>query len=225
LPVQLSVAVIPGDPGKIVVSAQDLTERKRFEEHQALLINELNHRVKNTLATVQSIVSQSLRHAPSPGQARDAVESRLLALSRAHDVLTRENWEGANLAEVANEALAAHRSGRRVRISGPEVRVAPRVALALSMALQELATNAVKYGALSNEAGRVDLSWQIRSEEGVPTLRLVWRESGGPPVLPPERRGFGSRLIERSLAGDLAGDARITFERDGVVCEVVAGLG
>jgi two-component sensor histidine kinase len=124
---------------------------------------------------------------------------------------------------VVNEALAAHLAGGRVRVAGPEIRVSPRAALALSMALQELATNAVKYGALSNEVGTVDLSWRFESGAD-PIMHLVWREAGGPPVLPPARHGFGSRLIERSLAGDLGGEAQIVYEPGGVVCTVTASL-
>jgi two-component sensor histidine kinase len=204
---------------------RDITERKRWEEHQRLLINELNHRVKNTLATVQSIASNSLRGAVSVEEAREAFESRLMALSRAHDVLTRENWEGASLVEIAREAVEPYR-GRddRIRIDGPDVRLSPRAALALAMGLQELSTNAVKYGALSNEAGRVEISWTLDRQAAPPRIRLRWQESDGPPVRRPNRRGFGSRLIERSLSQDLQGRARIEFAPGGVVCEVDASL-
>jgi PAS domain S-box-containing protein len=202
----------------------DVTDVKVAQEHQELLINELNHRVKNTLATVQSIASQSLRNAASPADAREAVERRLFALSRAHDVLTRENWESAGIGEIVRQAMEPYMShgAERFALAGPDVRLAPRVALAVAMALQELATNAVKYGALSTLEGRIAVRWSLDRAEAGPRLLLRWEESGGPPVAPPQRRGFGSRLIERSLAQDLDGAARIEFAPGGVVCTLEA---
>jgi two-component sensor histidine kinase len=200
----------------------DVSERKRWEERQQLLIHELNHRVKNTLATVQSIANQSLRNAATPDQARGDIEGRLIALSRAHDVLTREGWEGAALREIVGQAIEPFR-GRgegRFAVEGADLRLAPRSALALAMALQELATNAVKYGSLSNETGQVAITWQVDGPSGL--LRFVWTESGGPPVRAPSRRGFGSRLIERSLASDLGGRADLQFHPGGVVCSIEA---
>jgi PAS domain S-box-containing protein len=205
---------------------RDVTERRRAEEHQQLLINELNHRVKNTLATVQSIAAQTLRNASTVAEAKDALEGRLLALSRAHDVLTRENWEGAGLREIAIEAVEpySNSSENRLHMKGPEVRLPPRMALALAMALQELATNAVKYGALSNATGQIQIGWKIEHKDGLPRLHLDWTESGGPPVKAPKRRGFGTRLIERSLAQDLDGEVRIDFVPTGLVCKVDAPI-
>jgi PAS domain S-box-containing protein len=204
----------------------DITETKVAEERRDLLIHELNHRVKNTLATVQSIAAQTLRNAATTDEARGAIEARLIALSRAHDVLTRENWEGAWIHEVIGGAMAPFlaRGENRLRYRGTDIRLAPRTALALAMAFQELATNAVKYGALSNETGTVDLSWLLDHSGAIPRLFLRWEESGGPQVVPPSRRGFGSRLIERSLAQDLAGHVSITFPPTGVVCIVDAPL-
>jgi len=147
-----------------------------------------------------------------------------MALSRAHDVLTRENWEGASLREIAQDAVEPYRSEDRILIRGPEVRLPPRAALALAMGLQELSTNAVKYGALSNDAGRVEISWALDGVPSEPRLHLRWQERDGPPVAPPSRRGFGSRLIERSLSNDLEGQARIDFRPSGVVCEVDTSL-
>jgi PAS domain S-box-containing protein len=203
--------------------AVDITERKKAEEHRELLINELNHRVKNTLATVQSIASQTLRNADTTEAARSAMEARLLALSRAHDVLTRENWEGAGLIEIVREAMAPYRHERenRLHMEGPDVRLSPRMALAIAMALQELATNAVKYGALSNANGEVRVAWSVE-RKGEKRLHLTWSETNGPRVEPPKRRGFGSRLIERSLAQDLNGEAQITFAPAGIICTVDA---
>jgi PAS domain S-box-containing protein len=209
-----------------IIEVRDITAEKRAQEHQRLLINELNHRVKNTLATVQSIASQTLRDASSPGDAREAIDNRLVALSRAHDVLTRENWEGAGLREIVDQAVAPYGSSgeRRFEVSGSDVRLSPRTALALAMALQELATNAVKYGALSNGTGTVGIKWRVDRNETPPHLHLEWTESGGPPVIEPKRRGFGTRLIERSLAQDLTGEVRIEFAPAGVICTVDAPL-
>ncbi len=202
----------------------DITDVKLAQEQQSLLINELNHRVKNTLATVQSVAMQTLRNAASTEQARDDFEARLIALSRAHDVLTRENWEGANLQEIVAQAIEPYRQEEQDRftIKGDPVRLPPRMALALAMAVQELATNAVKYGALSNDAGRVEIKWSLDRAGSMPRLRLRWTERGGPPVAPPTRQGFGSRLIERSLARDLDGEVSLEFAPGGLVCTVDA---
>ncbi len=216
-----------GIPARTLGVAVDITEMKKAEEHQQLLINELNHRVKNTLATVQSIASQSLRHAETASEARRAVEGRLFALSRAHDVLTRENWDGADLLEVAQEAIAPFQIEGHDRFDfrgQDDVRLPPRIALAVAMAFQELGTNAVKYGALSNQTGRIAIGWSVARQAGQATLELTWKETGGPPVAEPKRRGFGTRLIERSLAQELNGDVTIAFAPSGVVCTIRAPL-
>ena len=205
----------------------DVTDAKRAEEHLRLLINELNHRVKNTLATVQSIAMQSLRglDGEEAQVAKAAFEARLLALARAHDVLTRESWEGAELKTVVADAIrpleAAEGQDSRFAVSGPRLRLAPRLALSIAMALHELGTNAVKYGALSRESGRVTITWTVQRRPEL-CLSLRWSESGGPSVTPPTRRGFGSRLIERSLARELAGKVELLYEPDGVVCTIEA---
>lgn len=215
-----------GDGGLLgaVAAFVDITARKRWEEHQRLLVNELNHRVKNTLASVQSIASQSLRGAATPEEARRAVEARLQALARAHDVLTLQNWESASLHDIVARAVEPYGNARenRLHIRGPAVRVRPRMALSLAMALHELATNAAKYGALSNESGQVIISWSAHGAAQPAHLRLEWKESGGPPVQQPSRRGFGSRLLERSLAQELDGEVTIDFRADGVVCTISA---
>jgi PAS domain S-box-containing protein len=206
---------------------RDISERRKAEEHQRLLVNELNHRVKNTLATVQSIVSQSLRTSEAPRGTREAVESRLFALSRAHNVLTRENWEGALLEDIVADVLEPYQgSDRQGRINcrGSKVHLVPRMALALSMAVHELATNAAKYGALSNATGEVHVSWLVDHSSTPALLLLRWQEKGGPAVEPPSHRGFGSRLIERSLAHDLDGEVRIEYAPTGLVCSVEAPL-
>jgi PAS domain S-box-containing protein len=205
---------------------RDITDRKKAEEQRTLLIHELNHRVKNTLATVQSIAAQTLRNAGTMQDAKEALEGRLMALARAHDVLTTESWEGAELKDIVAQALAPYRSfgEDRLTIAGPKVRLSPRIALALSMALQELTTNAVKHGALSNATGKVHVVWDVERTEPGSRLHLRWQETGGPPVLPPTRQGFGSRLIERSLARELNGDVRIEFRPEGILCTVDAPL-
>ena len=203
---------------------RDLTDARRASEHRELLINELNHRVKNTLATVQAFTTQTLRTAASLPEAREAITARLIALAKAHDVLTAECWEGADLAQIVADALRVHAGdGTRCSWQGNSVRVTPRVALALAMMLHELATNALKYGSLSNATGTVAVSWALSYTDG-PTsearlrLGLSWEERGGPKVMPPSRKGFGSRMIERGLAAELSGEVDMRYEPTGVVC-------
>ena len=193
------------------------------QEHLRLMVNELNHRVKNTLATVQSIVAQTLRGEDVPQLVRETLTSRILALSKAHDVLTDEQWAGANLREIAHQASLPFRGelgDGRWRLDGPEVRLPPKMAIAVALAFHELATNAVKYGALSAPEGRVDFTWRLEGHE----LHILWQESGGPPVSPPTRRGFGTRLIERGLANDLQGSVQIAYPPEGVTCRITAHL-
>jgi PAS domain S-box-containing protein len=215
-----------GQPLYGISVIQDVSERKKAEEHQRLLINELNHRVKNTLATVQSIATQTLRGSETPVETREALESRLFALSRAHNVLTRENWEGALLHDIIGDVIEPYGSGRegRIRCHGGRVHLVPRMALALSMAVHELATNAAKYGSLSNATGEVHLTWMVDHTKSPPLLLLRWEEKDGPAVKPLSRKGFGSRLIERSLAHDLNGEVRIEYAPSGVICSVEAPL-
>ena len=204
--------------------AVDITDAKLADARQQLLINELNHRVKNTLATVQSIASQTLRNAASLPDAKEAFEARLMALARAHDVLTRESWEGASLRDIVGQALEpyAGQGKQAFQVDGPEVRLSPRKALALALALQELATNAAKYGALSTTTGCVRISWALAEGGEQTRLRLRWEEAGGPPVAEPTRRGFGTRLLERGLAQDLGGTVEIAVTPGGVVCTLDA---
>jgi PAS domain S-box-containing protein len=209
-----------GDVVGLVGVSLEITERKRIEDRLRLMVHELNHRVKNTLAIVQAIAGQTLRRAePS---VRQTLEDRLIALAAAHDVLTRETWAGADLNDIVAASLAPYAGGDdgRYQFSGPPLRLVPRAALALSMGLHELATNAVKYGALSTDTGRVKVEWIVRG----PSMCLTWSERGGPLVTPPSRRGFGTRLIERSIARDLAGAATISFDPDGVTCVMEAPL-
>jgi PAS domain S-box-containing protein len=211
-------------PERVIGVVLDITERKRAESRQDLLINELNHRVKNTLATVQSLARQTFRGDTSGDGASRAFETRLLALSRANDLLTRQNWTGASLGEIVDQALAPYaESGTdRVVITGPEVVLPPNMSVSLALALGELCTNAAKYGALSVPTGRVSISWSL--EPQAPLLKLSWTERGGPTVRVPERRGFGSRLIERLLAQDLDGEVHLAFEPQGVTCTIEAAV-
>jgi two-component system CheB/CheR fusion protein len=225
----ITLAPIRNGTGQVVGFsglARDITEVKRAAGRQNLLINELNHRVKNTLATVQSITAQTLRNSNSPEQARGDIEDRLIALSRAHDVLTRENWDGANLRDIVAQAVEPYssRGENRLHFKGPDIRLSPRMALALAMALQELATNAVKYGALSNEVGEVWITWSVNQTDREKRFRLRWEERAGPAVSPPARRGFGSRLIERSLGQDLNGEVALEFAPEGVICIIEGDL-
>ena len=215
----------------------DITERKRVEARLRDMVDELSHRVKNTLATVQSIASISLRGADPV--IRDKLESRLLALASVHDVLRHANWEGASLAGLVASVLAPYGgpsqgepsqgdpsegdTGNRIQASGPPLQLNPRAAIAIALGLHELATNALKYGALAADLGTIALRWDIVADTRA-QLRLVWSERGGDPVQPPARRGFGTRLIERSLAHDVGGEAVIQFEPAGVRCVITAPL-
>ena len=201
---------------------RDRTAQKHEEEQRRLLLAELNHRVKNTLAIVQSLVTQTSRGTESAAVLRKALETRLDALATLHDLLTREGWRGAGLADVVQATLAPFEDGAgRAEVQGPELRLVPNAALVLSMALHELATNAAKYGALSVPDGRVEVAWRLDRPADAPsgaTLDLLWRERGGPAVALPPRRGFGSRLIEAGITYQLGGDVRLAFEAEGVEC-------
>lgn len=227
--VELSASQVSDEEGRPrygIRVVRDVTERKQAERQQRLLINELNHRVKNTLATVQAISAQTLGSSEIDPAVRDAFERRLSALARAHDVLTRENWEGANLRDVVREALSPHQPVEpRIDAQGPDIRIRPKTALALALALHELATNAIKYGALSNEAGTVSIAWTIEDAgDGASRFRFAWREQGGPAVAPPSRRGFGTRLLERGLAAELFGNVELTHPETGLILVVDAPL-
>ncbi|PIK73088.1 histidine kinase, partial [Methylobacterium frigidaeris] len=216
-----------GKAVRMIGAMLDITERKRAEEHQRLLTGELQHRVKNTLAMVQAIASQTLRGATDINEVREAFAARLISLGRAHDILTQASWTAAPIVEVIEGALSVHRQSEpsRLRISGPNVLLAARAALALALALHELATNAAKYGALSNESGVVELRWHVVHEGDAPRFCLTWSEHGGPPILiQPTRRGFGSRLIERSFAAEVGGEVKLTYAPTGLVCRLEAPL-
>jgi two-component sensor histidine kinase len=206
-------------PVAIVGASRDLTTLKQAEELQRLLLNELNHRVKNTLATIQAISAQTLRAARDLPSGREALDRRIRSLAQAHDLLTVRAWTGANLTDVVVRALDAF-TPTQVKMSGTAIDVAPKHALALSLALHELATNAIKYGALSCPEGHVNVQWGV--EQGM--LHLDWKESGGPPVAPPTQRGFGSRLLEELIVCDLGGDTKLNYDASGVRCSITARL-
>lgn len=195
----------------------DITERKNAERRQRLLLDELNHRVKNTLATVQSLAHQTARTCSTAEQFRASFEPRLIALSKAHDRLTRNSWEGAQLREIAEEELAPYASAeRRLEISGPEVVLPPRASLSLGLALHELATNAAKHGALAGAGGGVAVRWSVDpGPSGAKALAISWVESGGREVEPPRTTGFGSRLL-RVTAQELGGEMALAFPRAGL---------
>ncbi len=211
----------------LVRVVQDITERKAAEQRQKLLMDELNHRVKNTLATVQSLASQTARGAHTPAVFRERFEGRLIALSKAHDQLTSHHWESADLRELLSGSLApyAGAGSERVVLRGEDVILRPRAVLTLAMAVHELTTNAAKYGALSVPGGRIEIHWQpVRDANGRSLLRIEWQEQGGPSVAVPEQRSFGSKLIEGSIAAELGGTARLVFEPKGLRCEIVIPL-
>jgi PAS domain S-box-containing protein len=213
-----------GDVIQHFVSIFDTTDHKIEKIQSRMLIEELNHRVKNTLSTVQSLVAQALRSSPDPAVIGQLIESRLFALSRSHDLLTRESWRSAGLLDVVKTALdpfgVPDGQAERFVIAGEDIRFPPNAALALGIAFHELATNAAKYGALLNAAGCVHVSWVIENTAAGDRLILDWRESGGPPVAPPVRRGFGSRVIQQGLAHELDGDVRLKYPPSGVVCTI-----
>ncbi|MEP7030524.1 MAG: PAS domain S-box protein, partial [Pseudolabrys sp.] len=185
----------------LVRVVQDITERKAAERRQKLLIDELNHRVKNTLATVQSLASQTARSAATPAAFRERFEGRLIALSKAHDQLTEHHWESADLRRLISGSLApyAGAGAERVLLRGEDVVLRPRVVLTLAIAFHELTTNAAKYGALSAPGGRIEIRWQpVSGDDGREMMRIDWIELNGPPVTEPLKRGFGSKLIEGS---------------------------
>jgi two-component system, chemotaxis family, CheB/CheR fusion protein len=209
----------------ILLAIDDITERKRFEEHRDTLVGELNHRIKNVMATVQAIASQTLSSATSMKEARETFGSRLVALGKSHDLLTRENWTGANLQDIVSDTVEPHSGGEnRFRIEGPHLWLAPSTALSFAMALHELATNAAKYGALSSEDGQISITWQLVGDGKDRRLSLRWAETGGPPVIPPTHKGFGSRLVQRVLAAELGGKVSVAYETSGVVCTIDAPM-
>lgn len=202
----------------IAGTTRDITARKEIEKHQALFVGELQHRVKNTLAVVRAIAQQSFGQYPAFGD----FSSRVVSLGKGLDILVQQSWTSAPLRELIETVLSAHQSAdaRRVEADGPDLSVRPRSVVALSLALNELATNAMKYGALSNADGNVAIAWTIEGDR----FLLTWTESGGPPVIVPDRKGFGSRLIEQNLAQEVGGRVDVDYAPGGVICRIDASL-
>ncbi len=204
-----------------VVTIQDISARKQAEAHQNLLINELSHRAKNLLAIIQSIAQQTFRGGDTVPELLARFEGRIGALSAAHGLLTREKWEAVPLRRLICDTFGALRpDDDRLELDGPDLVLPPKVAVSIAMAIHELATNALKYGSLHTDSGRVRIVWHVTAGR----LHLRWKETGGPPVTVPATRGFGSRMIERGLAAELGGTAVIRFEPDGMLCEVDAPM-
>ncbi len=221
-----------GKPSHLLSISRDSTTEwqaaaaaKAAAERQALLTAELQHRIKNTLATVAAIANQTMR-GNDVAAAREAFNARIITLSHAHDILTRTSWSSAPIKDVINGALAPHCGEHgQIQMSGPDINLQPKQALAMAVAVHELATNALKYGALSTD-GNIDISWSDTGVDLTPTFSFKWTETGGPAVSEPTsgQKGFGSRLIERMLASDFGGKVQTRYLPQGVVCELTAPL-
>lgn len=211
-----------GQPLRSMGVSLDITERKRAEQRQNALIAELNHRVKNTLASVQSIALQTSMAVREPREFFLAFDGRVRALVQAHDLLTANAWQGASLQEVVTRTMAPYAqlngTGHALEISGPPIRFSSEAAVTLHMAMHELATNAAKFGALSMPEGSVSVGWTIDRGTDPETVEITWREQGGPPVAPPARRGFGSNLLQNGLARELGGSVMLSFNPSGLCC-------
>lgn len=212
---------LPAAVERAVSEAREKAERKLAEEQLQLLVAELSHRVKNTLATVMSIARRTARTVETVEEYERILMSRLRAVADAHSLVFEANWSDTGLAQVVDRTLRPFRRENRVTVTvGPEVRLDPKAALTMSLVLHELATNAVKHGALSDDGGRVDLAWTIEDADGQAMVHVSWIESGGPLVDEPQRAGFGTTLLERSLSHDLDGEARMEFAPAGFVCDL-----
>jgi PAS domain S-box-containing protein len=216
---EVTVSPIAGTdekPARLLAIAHDVTERRLAEQTQQVMMQELHHRVKNTLATVMAITSQSLARAPGIAEGRLAVEQRLMALAEAHDLL-RAGGDDASLREIVDRAISPYQTvPARIAVSGDDVVLSSQGAIAVAMGLHELATNAAKHGALSVKSGRVEIAWHVAAGH----LHFAWREHSGPPVQAPTRRGFGLRVIEASFRHQLHGTAALSFAPAGFACEV-----
>jgi PAS domain S-box-containing protein len=214
-----------GDVVQHFASFVDVTKHMAEEDHLRFLLAELNHRTQNTLATVQAIAVQTLRGAADK-EVVEAFEGRILVLSKAHSLLGSKHWQAVGLHEIIDRILQPFGlNDRRIAhfaIKGGDVSLEPKAALTLAMVFHELATNAAKYGALSNAAaGKIDIAWQVEPTAQGDRMRVRWQESGGPPVTPPSRKGFGSRLIEGGLARDLDGEVQLDYKPAGLVCQII----
>jgi two-component sensor histidine kinase len=213
-----------GKPCGAVAAFVDITERKQAEAQRDLLVAELSHRVKNTLATVISIAQQSFARNPNVEEARRSFDARIRALAKTHGRLAEASWSGVSLKRMLLDELAPYfrEDGSNVRVSGPPIVFGAKGALTLGMALHELATNAAKHGALSAKSGAVEVAWEVDADGQ--RLGVRWTESGGPTVKPPTHSGFGRLLLERALVSDLGGDVRLDFAEDGLRCVIALPL-
>jgi PAS domain S-box-containing protein len=202
-------------------AAVDVTERKEGEAHLRLLMRELTHRSKNLLAVIQGLARQTARHVNSVDTFLDQFGARLQALATSHDLLVQESWHGASLAELMRVYLGQNPYRSQVEMDGPAIYLKPEATQSLGLALHELTTNAVACGALSKAGGKVAVTWQRLSAEQGDGVELVWRESGGPTVMAPDQRGFGSLMVERNLVRSLDAEVDLTFAPDGVRCRIV----
>jgi two-component sensor histidine kinase len=197
----------------------DVTERKQAEERHELLLGELRHRVQNSLAQISVMVERSCSSTASVSALKASITGRLGAMARAHARLSRGNSKGAGLRELVKEELAPYQSQINATVEGPDLVIIPNAAQALGMVFQELATNALKYGALSTPAGRVAVRWELSGENGATQLNLVWQEAGGPSVAAPTREGYGTRLIRNLVRHELGGQVELRLAPAGVCCE------
>jgi two-component sensor histidine kinase len=204
---------------------REVVHREAAEAQQRLLIGELHHRVKNTLSVVQSLISLSLRSADNMDDFRDSIIARIGSLAKTHTLLVEGEATAASLRTMIEGEVEAHSGGHRIALDGPDVTLPSQVAVAVGMALHELITNAVKYGALSVPAGHVDLRWAVKPGDGGDHLLMEWLENGGPVVHKPERRGFGSALLERVLSPELNGEVAVDYRPEGVRARIEARLG
>ncbi|WP_236037575.1 HWE histidine kinase domain-containing protein [Belnapia arida] len=210
-----------GKPEGFLNVFRDSTAVRAEEERRALLLAEMGHRMKNVLATVQAVAAQTLRQTGVPAAVQETLLQRLVALAGSHDLLTRGGWESAPLTDVIQRSLSPYAGSGRVTSDGPPVRLAADTVEVLNLAFHELATNAAKYGALSVPEGRVEVSWALRrTGKGTRLVEIDWREREGPPVTPPKRRGFGSRLLERGLAQRVGGTVKLDFRPEGLECRI-----
>jgi PAS domain S-box-containing protein len=213
-----------GDPNHLVASAVDVTARYESEETQRLLMRELDHRMKNTLQVIQAIVRRTARSHSTVDRFEQSLLGRVNAMSRAHELLAKEHWLGADIGIILKEEMATFDPGNAIEVGGPSVRLSPKAALSFALVAHELGTNASKYGALSSPGGKIAIRWRVDRDGAEPRLVLQWQESGGPKVTPPDERGFGSMLIERSIAYELDGDAKLEYRPEGLVCTISAPL-
>jgi PAS domain S-box-containing protein len=224
--VSLTISPVKNARGAVIAAstiAREFTERKLAEDHKSLLIAELDHRVKNTLSIVTSLVAQTLKSTDSPAAFAESIQGRIMALTRVHQLMTQSNWDQADLRDVVLGELMpyAAENGENIVVSGEEdVVLMQKATLTLAMALHELATNAAKYGALSKRAGRVEVTWSVASGKEAPVLSLAWDETGGPRVEKSGRRGFGTQLIERVMTYELQASVEREFRPEGVRCVI-----